>query len=121
MERVSAELRRNFMARARSTRESDLRRSVDRVMDTESRNMRSSEESRNRRQNMQYLRRNRNERNSQRETYRIDERDSIDERRASVDDRKTTMDQARGSSESDLRRSIDREVDAELNRRTRLE
>ena len=119
--RVSAEVRRNLMARARYNRESDLRRSVDRVTDTESRKRQSSEESRNRRQTIQYLRRPRNERNSQRETYRINERDSIDERRASIDDKKTTMDRSRDLSELDSRRSIEREADAESNRRTRSE
>ena len=119
IERVSAEVRRNFMARARSNRESDLRRSVDRATDRESSKRQSSEESRNRRQNMQYLRRNRNERDSPRETHRINERDSIDERRASIEDKKTSMNRGRDLRELDLRRSIDRRVDAESNRRTR--
>ena len=121
VDRVSAEVRRNVMKRARSMDESDLRQSVDSATDTESSERRFSEESRNRRQNIQDLRRNRNERNSQREAHRINERDSIDERRESIDDQKTTVERSRDSRESDLRRSVDREVDAESSRRQRSE
>ena len=105
------------MQRAKASRDTDFRRSVDRELDLDSNRRHISEESSNRRQDMHASRSNRNERDIRVDENRISEVNYNNERRTLVNAKRNSMERSRNSRESNSRRSAERVVNTESNRR----